>query len=166
MEWVRQFNNMWSKIDDAISIHHGILCERRNDRISYNARDKLLFHICDVIVMLCQTMTSTGTGQLHSFRILSPSMGGLNLGMISDDFVGTLSTEERFFLFNNADFFYVLYGYWANHSMLPIRLNCPSMLVNASRLSNTFRFVDHMEGKLIQLRREQRALIDKRLFML
>ena len=124
-----------------------------------------MFHICDVIVMLCQTMTSTGTGQPHSFRILSPSVGGLSLDMINDDFVGTLTNQEKEFLFHNADFLYVLYGYWANHSMLPIRLNCPRILDNSFRLSNTFRFIDHMEGKLIQLQREQRALLDKRLFM-
>ena len=162
--WVGMFNLINSKVDNAISINHGVLCEKERNTISFNSRDKLLFHICDILVMLCEKM-SPSTLTLRPFRLLTASVCGMDLSMISDEFVGTLTNKEKEFLFHNADFLYVLYGYWANHSMLPIRLNCPTILPNAYRISNTFRFMDHMEGKLIQLQREHRALLDKRLFM-
>ena len=164
--WVLHFDNITNKISDATHVHHGILCNKRTteSRISMDVKDKLLFHICDVIVMLYESISPTEhDGSI--FNLLTTSVGGLDLGMIANDFIPTLSKEEKMFLYWNSDFIYVIFAYWANHSMLPIRLKCPPALGNAFRLSDTFRFLDHQEGKLTQLKREQRFLVDKRCFM-
>ena len=101
--------------------------------------------------------------------VLKPTVeSGLeDLKKVSDEFLPTLSEKELNFVYFNADFLYVIYGYWANYSILPIRLNVPAkMMPRASKLSKEDRFIDHMEGKLSQLARNQRHLVDKRFFML
>ena len=166
--WIIQFDTIVKKINDAIEIHHGIFCERNSDApISESNINKLLFHISDVIVMFVDSISTSGAG--NSLWVLKPTVeSGLeDLKKVSDEFLPTLTEKELNFVYCNADFLYVIYGYWANYSILPIRLNVPAkMMPRASKLSKEDRFIDHMEGKLSQLARNQRLLVDKRFFML
>ena len=164
--WIIQFDNIVKKINEAIEIHHGIFSEKDSDTVSESNKDKFLFHISDVIVMFVHSIGPSQDGNPSWFLKPTDDSELDDLNMVRDEFLPTLSEKELNFLYCNADFLYVIYGYWANYSILPLRLNAPQTTMPcASKLSSEDRFLDHMEGKLSQLKRNQRHLADKRCFM-
>jgi hypothetical protein len=165
-KWSEEFDRIVEKINDAIHVNHGVLCEREKGVVTYSNHDKVLFHICDIIVMFVHSMTKKLNEETPSFYIKTPSINGLNLNEIDDEFVKALTKKQKEFFLHNADFIFVIYAYWSNCSMLPVRLTVDNKrMPNAFKLSKESRFIDHQEGKLIQLKREQVRVIDNRHFM-
>ena len=131
-----------------------MLCEIVKGVVSENNQETLLFHIADVIVMFVHSIKHKVIG-IPSFRLQTPSYCGLDLNQTSHEFLPTFSNNETKFLFDNADYLCLIFSCWGNHSILSIHLKVVDMLPNSSKLVEESRFVDHMEGKLLQLKREK-----------
>ena len=159
----RKMQEMINIINRAIKLDHEILCHRDGRKDDAPLKDKVLLHVADVIVLFVQDVKR----QLGPAKFWLQTNGShsVNTLRIDNPFVRSLTEQQKRFLFYNADFFYIVYAYWGNYSILPCRMEVPAILEKASILYNDERFKHHQEGKLEQLSREQRRMPDKSHFM-
>lgn len=150
-------------INRAIELDHGILCHRDGRKDDAPLKDKVLLHVADVIILFVHDIK--GHLGAAKFWLQTDGSDSVNTLVLDNPFVRSLTEPQKRFLFYNADFFYVVYAYWGNYSILPCRMEVPAMLEKASMLYQSERFKRHHEGKLEQLGREQRRVLDKTHFM-
>ena len=121
--WTNLFHRVRIKINLGITEKHGIDYTssdyERNQNIGNEK--KFILHIADAMI--------------HYYSLMNNNLDTLTVSIVNDHFKGqwnvdntstfftnSFSTAERYFIIQNVDFLFHCYGYWFNHSKLPIRL--------------------------------------------
>ena len=75
-----------------------------------------------------------------------------------------LEKKHLEFMIIHMDFFYLCYGYYSNHSFMPIRTSVPgnsSIFKVSSFFMNDDHFVNHQKGKIIEFNQNEANLISR-----
>jgi hypothetical protein len=120
-----KFDEITEYVDKLIEEHQGVLCFKDGQLSEGPIENRIYLHIADVISIWLHKIVLK---QCPMVCMKSPFL--LKVG---DNFQDMLSvTMEDIsiakFIMRNADYFYMKYAYWDNHSNIPIRLNIPEAL--------------------------------------
>ena len=165
-QWKKRFNMMTDIIDDVINENQGFKCYLNGNNEDNATFNVICLHFCDIISIL-----------LHRRKMdieAGVSLCSMTLSRIQPMLVDQLSTQilnEKGinFVLDNANFFYMIYGYWENKSKLSVRLKLNSELntvPHAKVLVSDDYFYIAQKGKLQQLRREINKEGERMLFCL
>ena len=165
-EFHEKFKNTIELINNCIRKNHGIVCYKNGDISDQTYENIVCLHFVDVLSLL-----------LHRIALRSEPVVVLKtplLREIGDDFMDMFSfnlssDDELKFVLKNADIFYMIYGYWSNNSVVPIRLNVANELANMkqsnSLLKDTF-FQQCQIAKLDSLGRKMDEYKEKMFYAL
>lgn len=156
--WEKQHETIYTKINEEIAQHHGIQCFLNGRNDLDDPKNNVVLHFCDALVIAMRKMKDQEPPKVmiksEHFKVLKPST--TYRFFPSDDLLPQgLTSEERFFVFLNADIFYHMYGLWGNHSNKPIRVENKDVLglERSAAFSNHPSFIGHQLGKYKQLKR-------------
>ena len=131
-----KFKTIIELINNCIRKNHGIVCYKNGDISDQTYENIVCLHFVDVLSLL-----------LHRIALRSEPEVALKtplLNKIGDDFMDMFSFNlsddvELKFILKNADIFYMIYGYWSNNSVVPIRLNVPDELANMKQTNSLLK---------------------------
>jgi hypothetical protein len=159
IKWKKRMDKTVDTFNAAIERDHGVIFSRDgSDDLEFLDEKKILLHVADAIVLWVHEVKK-GQGIPPTFSIATEASSYVTPSMFFNYFIASLPKKTKKFIFYNADFLYVCFAYWGNHSMLPCRMDVPEQYMpHAYLLFNDTNFNKHMKGKLNQLRREKRNL--------
>ena len=114
-EWKKMEENCILCINTMIRDHHGVLFSVRDEILHLDQNVPFtLFHVCDYITMLKLETRNIADSKMHLEPKYKPSYVN---GPVVD-----FPEDIKNFIIANADYFFLCYGIWGNHSELPILL--------------------------------------------
>lgn len=164
IRWLQEFDKIVQKINLAIREHHGIRCLLQGRRDPDDPHNEVLLHFCDTLKIRMRQQLGRELPAVNipsnNFRIVPPT---ILLAFFDFD----LESEEKYFLFFNADIFYCIYGLWANYSNKPIRLKLEDIkgLDRCKDFANDRLFLNHQLGKYNELSRKCITVESKNLYI-
>jgi len=140
-EWNQMQEKCFKCINTMIRKHHGILFSVRDEILHLDHNVPVtLFHVCDYITMLELNTSIIADSKLHLKPKYKPS--DVNAPVVD------IPEDIKKFISANADYFFLCYGIWGNHSELPILLKPPAETMPKSfDVVNIQDFVPFQAGK-------------------
>jgi hypothetical protein len=164
IEWNRLFDEVTVIVDNAIHDNHGIKCFEDGNLQNNNPTNTYYLHVCDVFNM----MHTRDKGVQFPMVVILTTMLESIYRDTTEELSGTLlNDEQKEFLLQEIDFFYLVYGYYGNGSMLPIRTTIPEdsqTFVESSFFMNDPHFLNHQFGKFEELEWSEDSIASKILF--
>ena len=148
-------------IDNSIVENHGVRCFTDGNPSNTTNKNCYFLHVCDIMNIMLSKHKNTVPGVLVQSNLLQnlPSHD-----VVNDLEYNLLSQKLLMFLVIHTDYFYTCYGYYGNHSFIPIRLNVDrnnEVLTTSSFFMNDKHFVTHQFGKLKELNQNETNVISR-----
>jgi len=153
-KWKKRFEIMVDLVNQNIRESHGIKCYLNGNIQDEGTNNIIYLHFCDIISVLLHRRNLNMEAEV---RLASDRLHMIQT-TLKDNLSARVFNEKGInFLLDNADIFYMIYGYWHNFSKLSLRLWLSSELktVQISRhliKDGLFQYVQ--EGKIQELSRE------------
>ena len=119
-DWFRLYDIVCEKINKSIETYHGIKCFKDGNFENTTRQNVVYIHVCDVITMMYQRVVN---GENPNMNLPSSKLENIDDNFMDTLTINVLNNEEKEYLMDNFDIFYVCFGYWHNYSNLPIRMN-------------------------------------------
>ena len=152
-----QFHDMYKrvikKINDCTNTNGAIQVHLDGNIFNSDSSNVAMLHVCDALLLFGLK------GELSmNLELVLKSMSLESLDYFDNSidhlFGDGLNTFEKKFTCHNVDMFYVLYSYYANYSLNPIRIKVPKLdkLEQSFKISDNDFFKEHQIFKLKSLR--------------
>ena len=126
-EFHTKFKNTIVLINKCIRKNHGIICYKNGDISDQSYENIVCLNFVDVLSLLLNRIALRSSPLVMLKTPLLQKIGDDFMDMFS---FNLSSDEELKFILKNADIFYMMYGYWSNNSVVPVRLNISDELAN------------------------------------
>jgi hypothetical protein len=163
-EWIRLFDEVTTIVDNAIYENHGIKCFEDGNIRNDSPANTYYLHVCDIFNMM---HTKSIGIRFPMVVIITTMLESIYVDTTDELSSVLLNEEQKNFLLEEIDFFYIVYGYYGNGSMLPIRTTIPedcSTFVESSFFMNDGHFLNHQFGKFEELDWSEESIISKIMF--
>ena len=155
-EYTELLRETSTDVDNAIRDYHGILCYQDGNHHNTSLGNLYVLHVCDVMNIMVASMKRN----IPKVLVKSALLINLPDDHIKNDLMQTHLRKKNFdFFFAHIDFFYMIYGYYNNHSFVPIRTEVSihsRVFKKSSFFMNDSHFIRHQKGKLIELNQNQK----------
>ena len=157
-EYKSKFVSTCNDLDISIRDYHGIKCFLDGNENNNELRNCCVLHICDIMNIVNNVRLNMTTDLFLTSALLT----SVDSVSISDYFMNKyLDESNRVFFEIHLDFFYMCYGYYSNHSFVPIRTRVnrsSSVFTSSSFFTNDSHFVDHQKGKLLEINQNESSM--------
>ena len=157
------FNSVCEDIDRSIRKYHGIKCYEDGNVTNGTTTNVVILHVCDVMNIII----SQQSGRVPPVFLKTGLFKELKTSA-TYEFLDTYFTiKNREFLLEHVDFFYLCYGYFGNHSFVPIRtlvFEDSNVFKDSKFLTNDNTFVNHQMGKLKSFNQNNDKVISKMVY--
>jgi hypothetical protein len=149
-----KFMRICEKFDAAVYQYHGVKCYLNGDMTDDVYANVVMLHLCDLMTIFIHERSG-----LPSPDVVLTTPTFMNVPgptMRNDLMENQLTEEEKNFLEEHIDYFYVCYCYWGNFSFVPIRTRLSNDVLNledSGFFMNNPHFIRHQRGKLEELNR-------------
>jgi hypothetical protein len=161
-----KFMRICRKFDAAVYTDHGVKCYINGNMEDDYYFNVIIFHLCDIMTIFIHERQGLPIPDLVLQTDMLTTIPSQE--MVSDLMDVQMSVEEKNFLEEHIDWFYLCYAYWGNFSFVPIRSrmsNNVNDVEEASFLMTTNNnFIEHQRGKLEELNRNNPATESRMLY--
>ena len=163
-DYKKRFELTCLNIDKSIVDYHGVRCYMDKDQ-NKNARNNyFVMHICDIM----NIMIHDKLGTQPELKLISQLLKKLpEDGIINELESRYLTEENKSFLIHHIDFFYLCYGYYGNHSFVPIRTCMEKnhiIFQTSSFFMNDNHFLEHQKGKLMEFNQNESRTLSRLIY--
>ena len=148
-------------IDTCIVENHGVKCFTDNDVSNNDKRNCFFLHVCDIMNIII----ARDSGDIPVVIVKSELLKTLASNVICNELEHRyLKPHNWEFMKVHIDFFYKCYGYYGNHSFIPIRTKIEKdsqAFVSASFFTNDAHFVEHQAGKMKEINQNERSVVSR-----
>ena len=131
-----KFKTTIALINKCIRKNHGIVCYKNGDISDQSYENIVCLNFVDVLSLLLHRIALRSAPVVVLKTPLLTEIGADFMDMFS---FNLSSDDELKFVLKNADIFYMIYGYWSNNSVVPIRLNISNELANMKKSTSLLK---------------------------
>ena len=170
-DFTRLHRTICEKIDEAISVHHGIICTTMITNNIGDPSNAFILHFGDLLITRVREVEHDG-GKPHVYiqntsfaEVPDNVVDSLFLPLMGSDY--NLKQKEILFLMMNADLYFHIYCYWHNESNKPIRCQGTGLraLSRSLNIIENVYFQGHQIAKMGELTRKCQGERSKRLYL-
>ena len=151
-------------IDSSIRDYHGIVCYVDGNHHNRSIGNLYVLHVCDVMNIMVSSMKN----KIPKVVVKSSLLMTIPGDHIKNDLMQTHLRKKNFeFFFAHIDFFYMIYGYYNNHSFVPVRTQVSihsRVFRKSSFFTNDDHFIRHQKGKLIEFNQNEKRSESKLIY--
>ena len=159
-----RFEQTCLNLDKSIVDFHGVRCYRDNDPHNNATNNYFVMHLCDIF----NIMIHANFGTQPELKLKTQLLKNLpEHGVINELESRYLTEANKSFLIHHIDFFYLCYGYYGNHSFVPIRTSMEKnhlIFQTSSFFMNDDHFVEHQKGKLKEFNQNESRTVSRLIY--
>ena len=146
------FDVLVNKIESNTEETHGLETYLDGNLDTSNPHNLVVLHFCDALVIAMQKEAMLDMPKIVIKR--ESLFEEIPTTISIPFFTEVLTSEEKHFLYFNADIFYFRFGLWMNDSVLPLRIENKNIvgLEQSEYFANDFKFRVHQNGKFSALK--------------
>jgi hypothetical protein len=154
-EYREKFMRICRKFDAAVYTDHGVKCFINGNFEDDYYFNVIIFHLCDIMTIFIHERQGLPIPDVVLRTEMLTTIPSQE--MVSDLMDVQMTVEDKNFLQEHIDWFYLCYAYWGNYSFVPIRSrmsnNVNDIEESSFLMTTNTHFIEHQRGKLEELNR-------------